>query len=142
MAGLKFYDFLEGPWEQAKGYLREHLEQLDITLTSTLTNISSGTPLDGTVGGDITTANQVVTNTGSGPSMRWAKVALSTMVTGRLPIANFVAASANVLLGRRSASSGNFEEITPGSGLNLNSTSLETTYSKPFMMMAQSFRTF
>jgi hypothetical protein len=50
---------------------------------------------------------------------------LASHVTGRLPFSNLTAAtSSGVLLGRRSSSSGDFEEITLGSGLAMSGNTL------------------
>lgn len=58
-----------------------------------------------------TTAQRVLTNNGGTPT--WALVSLSTGVTGDLPLANIVDASATQrVLGRNSGGSGVWEEVT------------------------------
>ncbi len=94
--------FLDGPWEQARGYLREDLDHLMVAINTLETG-----------GG------------GTGPG---GLIDLSTDVTGRLPFSHLVASlSPGVLVGRRSGSAGDFEEITLGTGLTMTGTVLAAT---------------
>lgn len=127
MFGSTFYDFLEGPWDHAKGYLREHLEQLSISLNAqwarafnsdqTLTEFAIGNP-----GANVPS---YVANTGPNRSPRWEKVDVAQGVKSRLRYVNFTAATAaSRLLGRRSTSAGDWEEISLGEGLTMTGSEL------------------
>lgn len=94
----------------------------------TATNFSgthSGTS-SGTNTGDVTLAGSPNYLTLVGQVITRALIDLTSHITGRLPFANLVAATAaSRLLGRGSASgAGNFEELTVGAGLSLSGTAL------------------
>jgi len=71
-------------------------------------------------------ATRSLTNTGASNAPAWAQVALATGVSGDLPFANLVPASAvSLLAGRGSAAgAGDFQEITLGTGLTMTGTEL------------------
>lgn len=144
MFGGVFHDFLEQPWEQARGFLREELEQLQNVLAS---QWSKSFNTEGTMNGEAfegdfspSTAGRVyISNEGPRGRPRWAKVDANAGVKNRLRFVNFVQATLpSVLLGRRSASSGDFEQISLGDGLEMSGTELNATgarYSRTFLFM-------
>jgi hypothetical protein len=134
-SGGQFYDFLEGSWDQAKGYLREHLEQMKIALDSqwsqvfakdnTLNFGAIAAPPGIPAGGNVPS---YVANTGPNKAPRWDKVDVSVGVKSRLQFAHLIAATVGgVLIGRESGTAGNFEEITPGYALNISGTTLRVS---------------
>lgn len=90
--------------------------------------------ISGTNTGDVTLAGVPNYLTIAGQVITRALINLASHVTGRLPFANLVAATVpSILLGRRSGSAGDFEEITLGtnllmSGTTLNATDTDTDY--------------
>lgn len=73
-------------------------------------------------------ANRVLRSDGTDVS--WGPVALTTDVSGDLPLANLApSASASRLLGRGSASAGDWQEITLGAGITLSGTEISVTAS-------------
>lgn len=144
MFGGVFHDFLEQPWEQARGFLREELEQLQNVLASQLSKVFS---TDGTLTGDAidgdfspsTVGTVYLSNEGPHGKPKWAKVNVNAGVKNRLKLINFVSASASVLLGRRSGTSGDYEPITVGEGLSMSTTATLSApgarYARTFMFM-------
>lgn len=84
----------------------------DIFYVSTTNNVSRLA--------DVATGNALISG-GVGVAPSWGKIGLTTHVSGRLPYANLVAATAaSRLLGRGSASgAGDWQEITLGTGLTM-----------------------
>lgn len=76
----------------------------------------------------VATGNALISG-GVGTAFAWGKIGLTTHVSGRLPYANLVAATAaSRLIGRGSAGgAGDFQELTLGSGLALAGTVLSST---------------
>jgi hypothetical protein len=90
------------------------------TQSGTFSGTSSGTNT-----GDVTLAGVPNYITIVGQVITRALINLASHVTGRLPFANITAAAtASKLLGRGSASAGDFEEITLGAGLSMTGTTL------------------
>ena len=113
--GGTFYDFLDGPWDHAKGYLKEHLEQLTVAISTQLSAAfnADNTLTEASVGGSPAPVPSYVANTGPKRSPRWEKVDVAIGVKNRLRYVNLTAATqGSVLLGRESGSGGNWEEIT------------------------------
>jgi len=65
--GGVFHDWIDGPWEQARGYLREELEQLHISLGFKFNRIltTDGTLNNLLIQGDPTGVRKYVANSGS-----------------------------------------------------------------------------
>lgn len=73
-------------------------------------------------------ANRVLRSDGT--DIAWGQVALTTDVSGDLPLANLAPSSAaSRLLGRGSASAGDWQEITLGAGITLSGTEISVTAS-------------
>lgn len=103
--------------------------ELGATLTvGSATTLSGGTH-SGTNTGDVTLAGTPDYITRSGQVLTLGLIDLATDVTGDLPLANLAQASAaSRLLGRGSASgSGDFQEISIGSGLSMSGTTLSAS---------------
>ncbi len=119
---------LDGPWEKAKGYLRLDLDAIQSSLNahwSAVFNINNEL-LPGAIAGDSTIDSVYVSNQGTGHTPLWDKVNLANGVQGRLAFAHLVEATqAAVLIGRRSGSNGDFEQITPGVGVAIHGLSLD-----------------
>lgn len=91
----------------------------------TIADGASGT-LSNTNSGDVTLAGTPDYITISGQVITRGLIDLAADVTGRLPFANFVAATAaSRLVGRQSGSAGDFQEITPGTNLTMSGTTLD-----------------
>lgn len=141
MFGGVFHDYLEAPWEQARGYLKEELEQLFITLGNQWGRAFSveGTLTADAIDGVSTVKTVYVSNEGPRGKPKWAKIDLPIGVKNRLRLPNFAEATANTLLGRREASVGDYEPIVIGDGLELISTTTLTAqgakWSRSFLTM-------
>ena len=113
--GGTFYDFLDGPWDAAKGYLKEHLEQLTIAISTQVGEAfnSDNTLTERAIGGSPAPVPSYVANTGPRRSPRWDKVDVASGVKNRLRYVNLTAATTgSLLLGRGSGAGGNWQEIT------------------------------
>ncbi len=77
---------------------------------------------------DVATGNALISG-GVGVAPLWGKIGLTTHVSGDLPFASFVpATAASRLVGRGSASgAGDFEEITLGAGISMTGTVLSAS---------------
>lgn len=79
-----------------------------------------------TIPGDSTADSRYVSNQGPGHTLLWDQVDLTNGVKLRLPFSHFVQATqAAVLVGRRSGSVGDFEQITLGPGLVMHGPQLD-----------------
>jgi hypothetical protein len=127
MFGGVFHDFLEGPWEQVRGYLREELEQLQNVLASQWEKAfgTDGLLNEDVIDGDPHNGGVVyISNEGPHGRPKWAKVNVNAGVKNRLKLANFVqAAGSNTLLGRDNGA-GNYESIAVGDALDISSATL------------------
>lgn len=93
----------------------------------TIADGASGT-LSGTNSGNVSLAGTPTYLTIAAQVITRALIDLASHITGRLPFANFVAATAaSKLVGRQSGSSGDFQEITLGTQLAMSSTTLGVT---------------
>lgn len=127
--GIILHDFLEGPWEQARGVLKEELDQFRGMLNALWNkNFGADGNLTGlAITGDFSTPTRYVSNTGVKSQPKWDQVNLSNGVKNRLPFTHIVQSDASRLLGRGSASSGDYQPITVGAGLAFTGTVLNTT---------------
>jgi hypothetical protein len=118
---------LDGSWEKARGYLRLDLDAIQSALNTRWAAVFTNNNFlnASTIDGDSTIDSVYVSNQGTGHTPLWDKVNLANGVQGRLAFAHLVEATQpGVLAGRRSASAGDFEQITPGDGLRIAGTVL------------------
>lgn len=144
MFGGIFYDFLETPWEIARGPLREHLEQLQTTLSAQWSQVFN---TDGTIkssasaSGDFSSTGSglvYISNEGTNGAAQWAKVSLSNGVKGTLALSKLPTLNPAKLLGRRSGSSGSPEELSVQNGISFNGTAIEAPgarYTRTFLFL-------
>lgn len=98
-------------------------------------NIALSVSLSGSNSGDVTLAGTPNYLTIVGQVITRALINLASHVTGRLPFANLTAATAaSVLLGRRSGSAGDFEEVAIGAGLSMTSQTLSASVSTDYVV--------
>lgn len=120
MFGGIFHDYLNGPWEAVRGYLREELEQLQAALNY---QWSKSFDLDGTltssvIDGDSSVNTVYVSNEGPDNKPKWARINLANGVKGRLQYSSLPRAGPNVLMGNGTGT-GDYGEIAVGAGLDL-----------------------
>lgn len=138
---ISLQKYLDAPWEIAKGYLRDDLDHLEAAINTHWgsTFDPANQLLGQAIGGDKTPVSRIVANTGVNNAPFWDQLDLGTAVKNRLTFSHLTAASApSVLLGRRSTSAGDFEEISTGGGLIFSGTTLSTS---PIAAIAGSFAT-
>jgi hypothetical protein len=114
-------------WEQAKGFLRLDLEAIEAAMNQrwSVTFGASNLLQPDTIAGDFSEDSRYVSNQGDDHMPFWDQVNLANGVKNRLPFSNFVAATAGAkLVGRGSGAAGDFEEISVGPGLVMQSTTL------------------
>lgn len=119
---------LDGSWEKARGYLRLDLDAIQSALNTRWAAVFTNNNFlnASTIDGDSTIDSVYVSNQGTGHTPLWDKVNLANGVQGRLAFAHLVEATQpGVLVGRRSNSAGDFEQITPGTGLAIHGTALD-----------------
>lgn len=144
--GGVFHDFLDGTWEEAKGYLREELQQMRTALNAqwgaAFTRDGILTPAS--ITGDSTVVPRYVANTGVDKLPKWDQVDLgSTGVRGRLPFTHIVTLVASHLAGRGSAGgTGDIEPIAldpsltmTGTTLAVNPAYISTSIARTFLLM-------
>lgn len=124
LGSATFHDYLNGKWEDVRGYLIEELEQLHAATSSQFSSIvDSGGGLSSTiVPGSTATPTFYISNEGPHGKSKWARINLLNGIKGRLPLTNFALANAFSVLGRGSTS-GNYQSITlDADDLTINST--------------------
>lgn len=130
MFGLDLHEYFRQPWEQARGMLSEELDQLKAELRGRW-NAALGPNNElnvNAIGGDGTPATRYVANTGVRNAPTWDLVNLVNGVKNRLRFIHIVQIGAGKVLGRRSATAGDIEEITPDAAdLAIASTTLALT---------------
>ncbi len=143
--GAFFHDYLLGSWEEARGHLKEELEQLRGALNNQASN-DAFQETDGTLTadalalGDSKKLTRYIANTGPNFSPKWDKINLANGVKGILAFAFLPVVTKAHLLGRRSANDGAIEEISLGPGLEMTGTTLDVAssasgFAKHFLMM-------
>lgn len=125
---------LYGKWEDVREYLLTDLERIEAAFnqwkgtTFTEENILKTTTVPESIAGDSTADSRYISNQGLGHTVLWDQVNLGNGVQGDLPFANLVPAThPRVIIGRRSSSAGDFEELTLGGGLAIVGTTLMST---------------
>lgn len=125
---ISLLKFTSGKWEKARGYLRLDLEAIESAINRRwgATFGDSNLLQPGAIDGDATPATRYVANTGVDNLPTWDQVDLSNGVKSRLPYSHLVAATqAGIVIGRRSGSAGDFEELTTGPGISVQGLQLE-----------------
>src|SRR4051812_42783519 len=81
-----FSDYLSLSWEEARGFIKEELEQFRTALQSQISNLtnSSGTLAETAFSGGGANVPSYVANTGPKKSAKWEKVDLTNGVKARL----------------------------------------------------------
>lgn len=127
MAGMILHDWLNVPWERARGLVREELSQFRTQLQSLLgkaftsegtlrsTVIVNGTFAAPDIPGDALEPTRYVANTGDDGTPQWDQVNLSNGVKSRLPFANLAQLAARSLLGVAGSSTADVAAITAAS---------------------------
>lgn len=126
--GIIFHDFLECPWEEARGYIREQFESLYLRLQAReRATFTAGGILQNTViSGDPSIPTRYIANTGVSNGPMWDLVDLSNGVRSKLALAHLVSGNASTLLGRGSGfGAGDRQDISLGSGLSMTGTVLD-----------------
>lgn len=115
MFGIDLQDSMAGPWERARGPLKETIDQLKAELRGRWNALSSldNQLSNAAIGGGDTTQSRYVANTGPHGKPKWDLVNLVNGVKNRLAFIHMPQIAAGSLLGRRSGSSGDIEELTP-----------------------------
>lgn len=107
-------------WDGTDGQtLQNSSATIDDSGNLTANNFSGSS--SGTNTGDVTLAGTPNYITIAAQVITRSLIDLASHITGRLPYANFIAATAaSRLVGRRSGSSGDFEEVSLGTGLSMS----------------------
>lgn len=124
-------DAVDGPASSADNAIARFDGTTGNTIQNSGITIADGATgtLSGSNSGDVTLAGSPDYITISGQVITRALVNLQTHITSRLQYANFIAATTgSVVVGRRSGSSGDFEQVSLGAGLTMsNGGVLDTT---------------
>lgn len=117
--GVILHDFLDGPWEQARGFLKEELFQLSSVLRNKWGRAfdADGHLLPGAISGVSTPQVKFIANTGTGNLPTWED---------ELPLENLTAPTVDsILIGRGDTTPGDWQEITLGPGMTMTGTVLD-----------------
>lgn len=95
--GGSFSDFLTLPWEQARGFIKEELEQLKTALQGILGALvnSDGTLSEAAFGGTGANVPSYLANTGTNKAPKWEKIDLTNGVKNRIKYSNLPTGTAN-----------------------------------------------
>lgn len=126
---ITIFNYLESTWEQARGLLHDDLEHIQTAINrwNGQTFDKENKLLNTTIQGDATKVPQYITNEGldrngtPNSTPLWGLVDLVAGVKKRLQYIHFVATTApGVVLGRRSDTKGDYEQVSVGAGLTMS----------------------